>query len=43
VQYLELAQNTVWKETQRQNAVIRLVARNQLRPLASSPADPSRR
>ena len=43
LQYLELAQNTVWKETQRQNAVIRLVARNQLQPLASSPADPSRR
>ena len=43
LQYLELAQNTVWKETQRQNAVIRLVARNQLLPHASSPADPSRR
>jgi hypothetical protein len=43
LQYLELAQNTVWKETQRQNAVIRLVARNQMQPLASSSAQPSRR
>jgi anti-sigma factor RsiW len=43
LQYLELAQNTVWKETQRQNAVIRLVARSQIQPLASSSAQPSRR
>jgi anti-sigma factor RsiW len=29
LQYLESAQNTEWKETQRQNEVIRLVARSQ--------------
>ena len=28
LQYLELAQNTVWKETQRQNEVISLLAQN---------------
>jgi hypothetical protein len=43
LQYLELAQNTVWKETQRQNEVISLVAHNQLQPPASSSAEPSRR
>ena len=43
LQYLELAQNTVWKETQRQNEVISLVAHNQLQPPASSFAEPSRR
>jgi anti-sigma factor RsiW len=43
LQYLELTQNTVWKETQRQNAVISLVAHNQLQPPASSSAQPSRR
>jgi hypothetical protein len=42
LQYLELAQNTVWKETQRQNEVISLVAHYQ-QPLASSPTEPSRR
>jgi anti-sigma factor RsiW len=36
LQYLELAQNTVYKETQRQNAVIGLVAHNQLQPPTSS-------
>jgi anti-sigma factor RsiW len=40
LQYLELAQNTVWKETQRQNEVISLVAHNQLQPPASSTAGP---
>jgi anti-sigma factor RsiW len=43
LQYLELAQNTVWKETQRQNEVISLVAHNQLQPPASSSAEPPRR
>jgi hypothetical protein len=43
LQYLELAQNTVWKETQRQNEVISLVAHNQLQPPASSSVEPSRR
>jgi anti-sigma factor RsiW len=43
LQYLELAQNTVWKETQRQNEVISLVAHNQLQPPASLSAAPSRR
>jgi hypothetical protein len=43
LQYLELAQNTVWKETQQQNEVISLVAHNQLQPPASSSAEPSRR
>ena len=43
LQYLELAQNTVWKETQRQNEVISLVAHNQLQPPASSSAEPARR
>ena len=32
LQYLELAQNAVWKETQRQNEVINLVAQNRLQP-----------
>jgi anti-sigma factor RsiW len=32
LQYLELAQNTVWKETQRQNKVISLVAHYQQLP-----------
>jgi anti-sigma factor RsiW len=40
--YLELAQNTVWKETQRQNEVLSLVAHYQ-QSRASSPAEPSRR
>ncbi len=43
LQYLELAQNTVWKETQQQNEVISLVAHNQLQPPASSSAEPPRR
>ena len=43
LEYLELTQNTVWKETQRQNAVISLVAHNQLQPPASSSVEPSRR
>jgi hypothetical protein len=43
LQYLELVQNTVWKETQRQNEVISLVAQNQLQPPASSSVEPSRR
>ena len=30
--YLESAQNTEWKETQRQNEIIRLVARSQQPP-----------
>jgi hypothetical protein len=42
LEYLELAQNTVWKETQRQNALISLVAHYQ-QPSTSSPAVPSRR
>jgi anti-sigma factor RsiW len=42
LQYLELAQNTVWKETQRQNEVISLVA-HYPQPLTSSPAEPPRR
>jgi anti-sigma factor RsiW len=42
LEYLELAQNTVWKETQRQNEVISLVAHSQQLP-TSSPAEPSRR
>jgi anti-sigma factor RsiW len=42
LQYLELAQNMVWKETQRQNEVISLVAHYQ-KPLTSSPPEPSRR
>jgi anti-sigma factor RsiW len=43
LQYLELAQNTVWEETQRQNEVISLVAHNPVQPPASSSAEPSRR
>ena len=39
LQYLELAQNTVWKETQRQNEVLSLVARY-TKPPASSPQEP---
>jgi hypothetical protein len=42
MQYLESAQNTVWKETQRQNEVISLVAHYQ-QPLTRSPVEPSRR
>jgi anti-sigma factor RsiW len=42
LQYLELAQIAVWKETQRQNEVISLVAHYQ-KPPTSSPAGPSRR
>jgi hypothetical protein len=42
LQYLELAQNTVWKETQRQNEVISLVAHYQQLP-TSSPTQPARR
>jgi anti-sigma factor RsiW len=42
LQYLESAQNTVWKETQRQNEFISLVAHYQ-QPLTRSPVDPSRR
>jgi hypothetical protein len=40
--YLELAQNAVWKETQRQNEVISLVAHYQ-KPPTSLPTEPSRR
>ena len=40
--YLELAQKTVWEETQRQNEVISLVAHYQ-QPPSSSPANPARR
>jgi len=40
--YLELAQNDVWKETQRQNEVISLVAHYQ-KPPTSLPTEPSRR
>jgi hypothetical protein len=36
LQYLELAQNTVWKETQRQNEVLSLVTHYQ-KPLTSPP------
>jgi hypothetical protein len=43
LEYLELTQNTVWKETQRQNAVISLVAHTQLQPAASSSVEPPRR
>lgn len=43
LQYLELAQNTVYKETQRQNEVISLVAHSHLQPLTSFPAESSRR
>jgi anti-sigma factor RsiW len=32
LQYLELAQNAVWKETQRQHEVINFVAQNRLQP-----------
>jgi anti-sigma factor RsiW len=42
LQYLELAQNAVWKETQRQNEVIGLVAHYRQLP-TSSAAEPSRR
>ena len=42
LQYLELAQNTVWKETQRQNEVISLVAHYQQLP-TRSPEDRQRR
>ena len=34
LEYLEMVQNTVWNETQRQNEVISLVAHNQLQPPA---------
>jgi hypothetical protein len=43
LQYLELAQNTVWRETQQQDEVISLVARNRLQPASSVPASPARR
>jgi hypothetical protein len=43
LQYLELAQNTVWKETRQQNAVMTLLAHNYSQPPASSSAEPSRR
>jgi len=43
LQYLELAQNTVWRETQQQDEVISLVARNHLQPPTSVPAGPARR
>ena len=39
LQYLELAQNTVWKETQRQNEILNLVAHYQ-KPLTGTPAGP---
>jgi anti-sigma factor RsiW len=40
LQYLELAQTAVWKETQRQNEVINLVAQNRLQPADSRPPEP---
>jgi hypothetical protein len=40
--YLESAQNTMWKETQRQNEVISVVAHYR-QPPTSSPEEPSRR
>jgi anti-sigma factor RsiW len=42
LQYLESAQNTMWKETQRQNEVISVVAHYR-QPTTSSPEEPSRR
>jgi anti-sigma factor RsiW len=42
LQYLELAENAVWKETQQQNEAISLVAHYQQLP-TSSPTQPSRR
>jgi len=43
LQYLELAQNTVWRETQQQDEVLSLVARNHLQPPTSAPTSPARR
>ena len=43
LQYLELAQNTVWRETQQQDELISLVARNHLQPATSAPTSPARR
>jgi len=43
LQYLELAQNTVWREAQEQDKVIRLVARTRLQSDDSPPATPARR
>lgn len=40
LQYLELAQNTVWKEAQQQNEVVSMIARDYLQPV---PANSSRR
>jgi anti-sigma factor RsiW len=41
--YLQLAQNTVWEETQRQNEVINLVAQNRLEAPANRPQSGGRR
>jgi anti-sigma factor RsiW len=43
LQYLELAQNTVWKETRQQNAVMTLLAHNYLQPTTSLPTGTPRR
>ena len=41
--YLELAETTVWKETQRQNEVVSLIAHNSLQTPAGAPEGSSRR
>jgi anti-sigma factor RsiW len=43
LQYLEMAQNAVWKETQQQNEVISLVAHNRLESPTNSPTGPGQR
>jgi len=43
LQYLEITQNTMWKETQQQNAVISLVAHNRLESPTNSPTGPAQR
>jgi hypothetical protein len=43
LQYVELAQNAVWKETQQQNEVISLVAHNHLQSSTNSPTGPAQR
>ncbi|HLW80106.1 MAG TPA: zf-HC2 domain-containing protein [Terriglobia bacterium] len=37
VSYVQSVQNTVWKETQQQGAVVELIARNTLGPTAAAP------
>lgn len=37
VNYVQSVQNTVWKETQQQGAVVELIARNTLGPTAAAP------